>query len=122
MHLLAELCRGTCLAGTEGWPGALARPNTYIDEARPKNGLGKQIQEPNRWANNEKATEWLTSETQSIGARSRGLARASCCAHEWVGHVDMSMDSCSCALDLQAHRDVCYIDKPTGIVLLEIEK
>ena len=30
---------------------------THIDEARPKNGLGKQIQEPNIRANVEKAAE-----------------------------------------------------------------
>ena len=31
--------------------------SNYIDEARPKNGQGKQIQEPIRWANIEKASE-----------------------------------------------------------------
>ena len=30
---------------------------THIDEARPKNGLGKRIQEPNIRANVEKASE-----------------------------------------------------------------
>ena len=31
--------------------------NNYIDEARPKKGLGKKIQEPNIRANVEKASE-----------------------------------------------------------------
>ena len=51
-HYAIEHCRAWCV---KTHPAIVN--NNYIDEARPKNGLGKRIQEPNIRANVGKESE-----------------------------------------------------------------